>query len=682
MSDTKTRASEITEQKRASRSWLEANYYSQFERAWKNYKAEPDPELGPDKKPDTTLTSVGIPDTNAYVNRLVARITASIPNIRFHARDKDLAELISRTLMMQWDKGKVQRLQKKHARQMAIFGWSVRPWYWSVENYDRSKRVNPLDPKVLGDPNQLAQICATYNIPVKYVQEDPDLAVRIMTRLLAKHSRGGMLPIQYSYRGFEGPKADWLFIGDCYPETNFTDIQSSNYFIVDRRRNWEWFKDLLRLFPGNKTLINGLNEVVQKYPKGTYFKSQSQDTQTLRNRMLSVINRTDEYEQDQADKGPGEWTVSERHIPGPRPRVAYVVEESIFLGEFDYPYDLMGKIAFTEGVLTEDLLSGIGDSTARIMRGLHLVHERQVSRRADLINNILRPLVGTSNRELYENPGMVKRYGGFRLVYMRGQGDMWVQPEQAAMASAAASLNDEQSLYRMMQLATGDSNMSMGVNVDPTQNRTATGAKITQQNMDVLTKDLNDMFAISSLSADGEMMYLLNRSELSEGIEFEASNYNRVYAAQEDAWKEQWVRIEPEHFQTDGEIIAEPGSTMADDDDAKVQKATMLYQAALATPQLWNLEKARDEFLIAHGKGRELAQWKAKPQPPPHEVKASATISFKGETFTDAERMVILSKVGIIDPGEAPALVAQAQQQQPPPEQMQQQAPAAPPEAA
>lgn len=670
MPEPRSRASEVFEQKRASRSWLESNYYDQFERAWKNYKAEPDLELGPDGKPDKTLTNVGIPDTHAFVNRLTARITASIPNLRYHAKDRELSELISRTLMYQWDKTKTQRLQKKHVRQAAIFGWSVRPWYWSVENFDRSKRVNPLDPKVLTDPNQIKQIASTYGIPEKYLLSDMNLTVKVLTGLLAKHSRGGMLPVKYSYRGYEGPKCDWLFIGDCYPEPNFIDLQTSNWFIVERRRDTEWLKSLKKLFPESEDLTKGIKELAEKYPKGTYYKtSASQDSQTLRHRMLSVINRTDEYEQEESQKNTGEWTITERHIPGPRPKIAYVAEDNIWLGEFEYPYDLMGKIAFTECVLIDDLLCGIGDSTARIMRGLHLVHERQVGRRADLINNILRPLIGTSNRELYENPNMVKRYGGFRLVYMRGANDMWVQPEQAAMAAAAASSGDESSLYRMMQFLTGDSNMSMGANVDPSQNRTATGAKITQSNMDVLTKDMNDMFASSSLSADGEMMYLLNRSELSEGIEFEGSTYNRVYSQEEDAWKEKWIRVEPEHFQTDGEVIAEVGSTLADDDEARVGKAQMLYAAAREDPALWNKEKARDELLIAHGKGRELAQWAGKPQPePPQEMKANMSVSVKWEELTEQERQLILQKTEILPEGApAPQTAPQEDPGAPPP---------------
>jgi len=311
----------------------------------------------------------------------------------------------------------------------------------------------------------------------------------------------------------------------------------------------------------------------------------------------------------------------------------------------EHPYDLQGKIPFTDCVLIDSMLCGIGDSTARVMRGLQLLHGRQVNRRQDLIYNILRPLIGTTNRELMENPDLIKRHGGFRLVYMRGPGDMWTQPEQAAMASAAASLGDEQGLLRLMQMLTGESNMSQMANVDPSQNRTATGARLMQANIDVLTKDLNDMFALTSLAADGELMYLLNRSELSEPIEFNGARFNRIYDQKGDPLRQAWLRIEPKHFQIDGEVVPEVGSTLADDDEARVAKATMLFAEAKASPQLFNLEKARDEFLIAHGKGRELAQWAApQVEQPPPETKGSVSVAVKFDELRPDVQAQIMSK--------------------------------------
>jgi hypothetical protein len=50
--------------------------------------------------------------------------------------------------MYQWDQGGVQRQQKKHMTQALLFGISVRAWYWSVDEYTRSGRVDLLDPNI------------------------------------------------------------------------------------------------------------------------------------------------------------------------------------------------------------------------------------------------------------------------------------------------------------------------------------------------------------------------------------------------------------------------------------------------------------------------------------------------------------------------------------------------------
>jgi hypothetical protein len=636
-----TTAGEIKDQRRVSERWMESNFYEQWETVWKNYFCEADPEKDERGKPDRELTSIGMPDTFGFTRRTVARITAQPPNLRFHAKDPELAELISRTLMYQWDKAKQQRLQKKHVAQALLFGISIKAWYWEVEEYQRTKRIDPMGQLT---PEDIRLISNTYKVDPRWFSV-PVAAKMKAASLLSEYSRNGLLPVKYAYKAYEGPKADWIFAGDCYFEPNFQTLQTSNWFILDRRRNLPYLKRLSRLYP---QMRQGLEKLVRDHPTGSpgVSSNTNRDTTSLRNRLLTAIDRSTEVESN-VTLNTQEWTITERHIPGVNPKWALVAEEDIYLGEIDHPYDLQGKIPFTDCVLIDNLLCGIGDSTARIMRGLQLLHQRQVNRRFDLIYNILRPLIGTTNRELFENPGLIKRHGGFRLVYMRGQGDMWVQPEQAAMASAAASMSDEQGIMQLLQMMTGESNMSMMANVDPMQSRTATGAKLLQANLDVLSKDLNDMFAMTSLAADGELMYLLNRSELSEPIEFNGAMYNRKYSHEQDMLREQWMKIGPEQFQIDGEVIPEVGSTLADDDEARVGKATMLYGAAMQAPTLFNVAKARDEFLIAHGKGRELAQWAAEPPPPPPppEMKSSTSVSWKGEELRADVQAQLLSKL-------------------------------------
>jgi hypothetical protein len=599
-----------------------------------------DPELDPDGKVDPDATSVGLPMTYSHIRRNVARATAQIPNLKFRAKDPELGNLISKTLMYQWDQG-VQRQQKRHMTQCLMFGISVRAWYWAVEEYTRSKRVDPLDPNI--DPATIQQISDMYGVPARFLVH-PEIGNIVRARLLAKAGRGGLLPIRYPYTAYAGPKCDFLFIGDCYFQPNFQSIQSSQWFIVERRRDLEWIKRVAKRFP---EFADGFSALLTMFPNGTPRPSNNRDVQGLRERMQSALGWEDNTVVA-ADERTKEWTITEQHVPGANASLTYVGENNVYIGKIPYPYDLDGRIAFTEMVLIDDLLSGIGDSTARIIQGLQQLHDRQVNTRMELVNNLMRPLIGTTNNEIIENPKMVKRYRGMRLVKMRGPGDMWVQGEQAAMASAAAGLQDESAIMRLYQLASGESNMSMNAQVDPQQARTATGARILAYNQDVLTKDLVDMFNTTSIKADAEMMFLLNRSELADAVEFDAARYERNYNAGNSLLRENWQKAEPIDFQQDGEITAVIGSTLADDDESQVTKAQTLWQAALTRPDLINPQKARDELLIAMGKGRELQEWATPPTPPPPpEIRASLNIAAKWEMLSQNERNELLQKAGI-----------------------------------
>jgi hypothetical protein len=639
MSVEKNRAGEVSECKRASHTWMRDNFYEQWKSVWRSYFCEREPEKDDDGNIDATQTSIGMPGTHSYIERSVNRITAQIPNINFHAKDADVAKLIGRKLMLDWDRGGVQRWQKKHVRQATMFGWSVRAWYWADEQYARRKRVDPFN----ASPQDLAHICDQYlQMPVKQFMQAPPASQQIaLMNLLRDHGRGNLLPVEYQYTAFHGAKSDFIFVGDCYPEPNFTTIQTSGYFIVERRRKREWIDRVARDVP---ELADGLNKFLAERPNGSprNYYGQRQDA-CLREEMESLVDRTNENsETDSATPYQREWVFTEMWIPGVRPKLKLIGEEDFWVGEIDSPYDLDGKIPFTELVLIDDVLCGVGNSTARIMRGIQQLHDRQVNQRVDLVYNILRPLIGTSNWELYNNPNLVKKGKGFRIVKMRGPGDMWVQGEQAAMAAVATGLQDESGVMRLYQMLTGESNMSMASNVDPQQNRTATGARLTAYNQDVLVKGMNDMFTYTGLSADAEMMYLLNRSEMSEPVDFNVAQYDRQKRGETDS---QWQTVEPLMFQVDGEIVVEAGSTLADDDESNVVKAQNLFSMFNGNPTV-NQEQLRDTVLTAFGKTAELAKWAApKNPPPPPEFRTSASIAVKWEMLGADEKRVFLSKM-------------------------------------
>src|SRR5262249_42135077 len=149
-------------------------------------------------------------------------------------------------------------------------------------------------------------------------------------------------------------------------QPQFQSLQTSAWFIVERRRNLEWMQRVAKVYP---QLSAGFGELIKQFPDGSPRPTNMRDAQGLRERMMGAIGLKDNIANHEGDTTK-EWTILEQHVPGAEPKLAYVGEQAVFIGELPYPYDLDGKIAFTELILIDDLLTGVGDSTARIIRGL------------------------------------------------------------------------------------------------------------------------------------------------------------------------------------------------------------------------------------------------------------------------------------------------------------------------
>lgn len=646
------KAAEIKEQLRDSRRWLSDSYWPQWEKVYQNYKCEMPERLDSDGKPDPDKTHIGMPDTFSMVSRRVARVTAQIPSLNFISPDGDqtISKSVSRKVMMDWDKGGVQRWQKLHCRQAEMLGWSVRGWWWQVDEWERRRGIDISQPI---DPKDLELLAKTYSADPMSLQ-DP----AVLAKLMEVKGRRGLLDVRYLYKSFEGPRSEVMFAGDVFPKPFFRTLQESTYLIVEIVRKKDWLVKLARRFP---ELTAGIETLLREHPKGMDSMSSGADDDgdVLRDRLRKIANLPSQSGSDYetGSTGTGEWTLIARWTPGHPCKVAYSTYNDIYIGEIESPYDLDGMIPFTDLILNDDILGGIGDSVARINLGLQDMHNLAVNRRHDLYRQITHPILGTTDRALYDNPEILRRDLG-RLIYSRmGQGSLWNVNDQAAIAAMSASMGEEGAIQRMWQMAGGDSNMSMAANVDPAQLRTATGAKLMQANSDVLTKDLVDMYHFS-INADCKMMYLLNRSEMADPVPIDAARYERNYNPNSDIRKQEWITAEPIHFQVDGELIVELGSTLADDDEANVAKATNLFQMLSGNP-LVNQETITKDLIIAHGKGSRLAEYlqpQQDPGPPP--IKAAMSVSVDMEKMPEATQRVILQNAGITQEA-----VARAQEQ-------------------
>lgn len=678
--EAKDKGGKLLHDRMRSQEWMQDNYYERWTQVYQNYKCEEDPHPDPNDptKIDPSQTAIGMPDTWGIVRRFVARVTAQPPAHRFIATDLDVADRVTRAQMWQWDRAGVARIDKKHVLQGGLFGLSLRPWYWAVDSAKRTRRIRPSAPpteelgralaeqytdKFLGYYKELgisSQDHAALKLtdPQQHQQHNDFLAAR----LVADVGRGDLVPVKYLYKHYEGPKCEFLFLGDTFLPPNYQGLNDlpQQGLIINRRRGKKYLLNLLELYKvtdpqAYDELKRGLLVLFEQYPEGSpdqpsASSSMGERTQQLKRMLMDSVDQTDESRSTGSDFGAESlmWNITERHVPGEEARLELIAEDGIWLGGFPYPYDLEGKIAFTELLFIDDLTTGVGDSVPGIIRGINKLHNRQVGQREDLIDKILKPYMVTSSRQLYDNPQLLERKKALRLIWSPGgANDLQVLGEMGAMAAVQTSLADESGIMRLIQTASGESNLSMAADVDPQQNRTATGAKIGARSADILTKDSTGMYTLS-LVADLDMMRLLNRSELSEPVVVNKAQYNRPFAGQippEVADPTETTSATPEDFQYDGEIEVEVGSTLADDDDTKLTRAQQLFQLASSVPNQLNQRQATIELLRAMGKGKELQKWLAPPPPAPDPVpNRSGSVNIAWKDLSDEEKVLFMTE--------------------------------------
>lgn len=701
-----------------SHDWMRDNFYSEWEDVYQQYTCTPEDDFDSNQEnlnkrkpnlfqangdpyrkdrtngrrdPDVAI-KVMQPDQWGLIRRKVARATGSIPNLNFKSTDPALGKRVARTIMMQWDKSGHQRRQKRHVTIAFLFGISVKLWYWERQTYSSYIRVNPMT----ATDDQLGMIAEQYAPDITRITQSltsqmglfdgadgrgvEELSQEALAQLLAEKGKGEYLRLSIDKQGYIGPRCDIIGPWDFFPEPDYQYLDEANWVCITRRRRKEWFTSMSAYYssdqyqyPGDSDYTFHSDEaerLIKDMPRGGS-QEHNRRGDGLRHRLESVAGMlTDSSYQDSSEED-AEYEVMEFHYPG-KGCVEYLAEGGYYLGKVKYPFELENNgVPLTDLVFVDNILHGIGDSSSRRIKDLVWTHSLHNSLRYDAVKQVLRPYYYTTDRRFFENPELTDRGKGFRLLYLSGPNELNSVHESAALASIASSMGDESSIQRSIQYGTGETNMSMSADLDPAQNRTATGAKIVQANQDILSREEQLMLHLS-LYSDLEMMRQMNKSELVDTIAFNSEPYERRVAGENTAAvtgisgspqpPPEWLSVTPDDFQQEGQIYPEVGSTLADDDDDKVNRAVMLYEQAKATPHLLNVETARDNFLIAMGEGRNLDKWTPVPPPEPPPVppqeRAQYNFSIRMEDLTPEQQQAVLLKAM----GEPPP-----PQEQPPP---------------
>lgn len=583
----------------------------------------------------------GLPVLWNACQRLVARVNANIPTITCRGRNIQRSERVSQSLMYYWDKAqRKSRVINRTLTQAWLTGMTVNRWTWDDSV---SKRRIFVRPSHITD-DQYAAVLEQYEpqlapIMEALVQEtgtdanddeSMDALMGEAVNVLAEQfGHKGRLPLVYNERGYVGPSAKFIYCGDLYPEPEYETLGQAAYVGEFMRVGLDWFHALFvehgDTDPG---LQARLNRLMEEKPNGSV-RTIGGDDEQLRGRMYDLMARvTAQAPPTNSDDIEARWNVYRIDYPGRGGEDATVeyICEGVWLGHFYYPYLLSeGGIALTEMRIVESILGGPGDTPAHRILPLADMYAQSVLQRYDLLDAISRPLIWTKDPALFNNPDQwIRNTSGFRVILSRGgAGSFGFEQSGPAIASAMATLSgSDEPMMKIIQSTTGDTNLTGMAEIDPSQNETATGAKLLQRQTDLLSGQTTSMF-VQYVGAGAEMCKQLARSELTEDLELNDANYHSshgpsryVRGIDDPSVEASRTTVEPEDFQDDGELIVDATSIFPEAKEQKFAEADALYQLAKENETVMNVRETLKDLLIVMGKGKDLDRYLLPEQPP------------------------------------------------------------------
>ena len=425
----KKKADKVLGRRDASREWLSKNFYDDFEDVWRSYKVRTEAltdELTGQE--DTSRTNVCMPDYWIIGRRKAARLSRRPPTLRIRSTNEEMANFLSNWASFQWDRSGEQRHQKRHVLQAELFGLSIKEHFWDKITVNRRVR------------RTARQELEAMGVMVEKDEDGDEETFRPATRAESEEGKSrpfkGFDDTQQSsilastgpevmstvpINKYEGPVSNFRFIGDCYMEPDFESVHTSAWFTFADTKDLEWLAYMAKQtyrhpISGKERKVFEDMDALEKLTKqgNRTMSSMDKDDEDLRKRFRDVIFKDQPTHDLKLIPGKRFHVLTEHTFRDGWPWISWVANESIFLGEMPYPWDLYGNYAISAFTPIPDLLSGIGDSSPRALKFLMKLHNVTVAQRTDLLNQILKPLI--MMREGADIPEEITDRGLYRIL--------------------------------------------------------------------------------------------------------------------------------------------------------------------------------------------------------------------------------------------------------------------------
>lgn len=664
----KTQVSDIIDRRNESRRYYQTNYWDEWEMVYRAAKCRTQPIMTKDRAgndvEDEARTNVCMPEMSLIRRRKTARLTANPPQINYttpNGPDDPVADKLTAQAYQEYDRSGEAIEHRRVVDSGNLFGRGISKLsYDTIEVMRKVRRaITDADGKPKMDRQQLMEFQGKTqdeidkSVAVYGSQLDDDL----IKQLLLDAGKNEISGIQAVQR-YQGPIVRNVFLGDFYDEPGCRTLNESGWIVENYWETDVWLQKMLRqkfIDPetGQERPVFDLKSVIELVDTpAPSIQNTNQQPFDLRTRLRTAAmgqtipnyptrlvpgKRFDILESHQRDEYGTMWK-------------SWVGNEKILLGKMPYNWDLYGKYQYTEFVPMPDMLNTVGDSSPRLLRWLHLLHNATVGARKDLVGQLLRPLILQRFGE--DVPDEAIQRALFKILQVKDLNSFKPFVEPGHVASAIGAANEEEAqILRMLAMAEPSLTITdSGSESNPMAGKTATTAVLAAKSADALTQSELDQLNIY-LKELGEKKLWMNQQAMQGPIELASKFVSQVKGLSERYGKTTSITIDPMEIQEDIQVEPVAMSMLSVDDELRRNAAQQFYMLAASNPAVFDVQYAAEQYASTI-RGIDVGRAVKQPQPPPPQPpKASIAIAAKWpELPADVQKQLIAGMGGQITP--------------------------------